>query len=74
MKGNSNIDYIWTNPNEPIKGNLKKDEHRPYWNTILEDSGEVQELDFVWFYGISSLVGYLMPNLVYTYLLDIYDL
>ena len=26
----------------------------------------------VWFYGISTIVGYLMPNLVYTYILDIY--
>ena len=26
----------------------------------------------VWFYGISTLVSYLMPNSVYTYLLDIY--
>ena len=28
----------------------------------------------VWFYDISSMVGYLMPNLVYTYILNIYDL
>ena len=28
----------------------------------------------VWFYGISSIVGYLMPNPVHTYILDIYDL
>ena len=28
----------------------------------------------VWFYGISTIVGYLMPNPVYTYILDIYDL
>ena len=27
----------------------------------------------VWFSGISTIVGYLMPNLVYTYILDIYD-
>ena len=26
------------------------------------------------FYGTSTIVGYLMPNLVYTYILDIYDL
>ena len=25
------------------------------------------------FYGISTVVGYLMPNPVYTYILDIYD-
>ena len=28
----------------------------------------------VWFYGISTIVGYLMPNHLYTYILDIYDL
>ena len=28
----------------------------------------------VCFYGISAIVGYLMPNPVYTYRLDIYDL
>ena len=27
----------------------------------------------VWFYGLTT-VGYLMPNPVYTYILDIYDL
>ena len=26
----------------------------------------------VWFYGISTIVGYLMPSPVYTYLLNIY--
>ena len=28
----------------------------------------------VGFYGISTIVGYLMPNPLYTYILDIYDL
>ena len=28
----------------------------------------------VWFYGISTIVGYLMPNLAFTYILNIYDL
>ena len=28
----------------------------------------------VWFYGISSIIGYLMPNPLYTYILNIYDL
>ena len=27
----------------------------------------------VWFYGISTIVGYLMPNPIYTYILNIYD-
>ena len=26
------------------------------------------------FYGISTIVGYLMPNPLYTYILNIYDL
>ena len=28
----------------------------------------------VGFHGISTIVGYLMPNLLYTYILNIYDL
>ena len=28
----------------------------------------------VWFYGISTIVDYLMPNQYYTYILDIYDM
>ena len=27
-----------------------------------------------WFYGISTIVGYLMPNPLYTYIFNIYDL
>ena len=30
--------------------------------------------DLVWFYGISTIVGYLMPNPLYTYILNINDL
>ena len=29
---------------------------------------------WVGFYSISTIVGYLMPNLLYTNILDIYDL
>ena len=29
---------------------------------------------FGWVYSISTFVGYLMPNPLYTYILDIYDL
>ena len=29
---------------------------------------------WVWFYGISTMVGYLMANPLYTYILNIYDL
>ena len=32
------------------------------------------EEHLVWFYDMSTIVGYLMPNPVYTYILDIYDL
>ena len=28
----------------------------------------------VWFYGVSNIVGYLMPNPIYTYILKIYGL
>ena len=27
----------------------------------------------VWLYGISNIVGYLMPNPLYTYISNIYD-
>ena len=30
--------------------------------------------DFIVVYGISTIVGYLMPNPLYTYILNIYDL
>ena len=30
--------------------------------------------DLVWFYGISIIVGYPMPNYAYTYISNIYDL
>ena len=30
--------------------------------------------DLVGFYGISTVVGYLMPKPIYTYLLNVYDL
>ena len=29
---------------------------------------------WVWFYGTSTIVGYLMPNPVYSYTLNIWDL
>ena len=31
-------------------------------------------IGLAWFYGISIIVGYLMPNTLYTYILNIYDL
>ena len=29
---------------------------------------------FGWVYGISTIVGYSMPNPLYTYILNVYDL
>ena len=45
----------------------------------LEETGDQSKdwlvwFGLVWFYGISTIVGYLMPILVYTYILDIHDL
>ena len=34
----------------------------------------LNQFGLVGFYGISTIVGYLMPNPLYTYILDIYDL
>ena len=34
----------------------------------------IDRVSSVWFYGQSTIVGYLMPNPVYTYILDLYDL
>ena len=31
-------------------------------------------IEMVLFYGIATIVGYLMPNPLYTYILNIYDL
>ena len=36
--------------------------------------GLIAPRELVWFYEISTIVGYLMPNPIYTYILDIYDL
>ena len=35
---------------------------------------EKEENSLVWFYGISNIVGYLMQNSIFTYILDINDL
>ena len=40
----------------------------PLYTYILNKYG------LVGFYGISTIVGYLMPNLLHTYILNIYDL
>ena len=36
-------------------------------------AGDTSDI-MVWFNGISTIVGYLMPNPVYTYIINIYDL
>ena len=43
-------------------------------HALLMVSNENHNLPLVmfWFYGISNIVGYLMPNPVYTYILNIY--
>ena len=40
--------------------------------SVFEDNSYLVGL--VGFYGISTIVGYLMPNPLYTYILDIYNL
>ena len=47
------------------------------WYFLFYDRIEVFFFMFVWlvwFYGISTIAGYLMPNPLYTYVLNIYDL
>ena len=64
--------WILRNPNST--------KHSPYGNStsFLLCWGreafwaESLNLSKVWFYGISTIVGYLMPNPLYTYLLNIY--
>ena len=34
----------------------------------------IKRFDLVWFYGISTIVGYLMPNPLFTYVSNIYGL
>ena len=43
-------------------------------DSVLLISSSVQLGWVVEFYGISTIVGYLMPNPLYTYILIIYDL
>ena len=37
-------------------------------NTYILNVYDLVWLDLVWFYGISTIVGYLMPNPLYTYI------
>ena len=46
-----------------------------FQNIILPDNHKkVKLLGLVWFYDISTIVGYLMPNPLCTYISNIYDL
>ena len=38
--------------------------------SLLSDSNCIYGLVWVWFYDISIIVGYFMPNLVFTYILN----
>ena len=43
-------------------------------NTLYTYISNIYDLLLVGFYGISTIVGYLMPNPLYTHTLNIYDL
>ena len=47
--------------------------HGPKSSSILIRSTGLNH-SLVWFYGISTIVVYLMSNPIYTYILNIYDL
>ena len=44
------------------------------WKTLFIHIYTYIWFGLAWFYGISTYVGYLMPNLLYTYISNIYDL
>ena len=52
-------------------GLLSKIQHDQVLLILIE---WVKSFGLVWFYGISTIVDYLMPNPVYTYTLNIYRL
>ena len=41
---------------------------------FLKDYVDFRANSFVWLYGISTIVGYLIPNPINTYILNIYGL
>ena len=45
---------------------------KSYLNTYIKYIGF--GFGLVWFYGMSTIVGYLMPNSNHTYILNIYEL
>ena len=60
---------LWT----PTYGRAKAGRPaRTYIQQLCEDTGcSPEDLPLIGFYGISTTVGYLMPNPVYTYILNI---
>ena len=52
---------------------LIQDSTKYIYNSVKK-SMHCDLVGLVWFYGISTIVGYLMPNPLYTYILNIYDL
>ena len=53
--------------------------HINHWRLFNAKSSLYIYIKYIWFgvvgfYGISTIVGYLMPNPLYTYILDLYDL
>ena len=58
--------WVWLRWKARIRRFLKSYDLSVYVNFNL--------IGMVWFYRISTTVGYLMPNPLYTYILNIYDL
>ena len=50
-----------------VRAGLSREKRDPFWLGLVW-------FGLVGFYGISTIVGYLMPNLLYAYILNIYDL
>ena len=67
-----NTDINYTQDSEYITAWLSQQEIDIYLNLINKKNYKVW-FGLVWFYSISTIVGYLMPNPFYTYILNIYD-
>ena len=57
-----------------IQNSKRKDVPRGVVASVLDSGIVVWEFGLVWLYGISTIVGYLIPNPLYTDILNIYDL
>ena len=64
---------IWQTEFKPVVG-LERDGfcQALHVQDMLHEYHSHNQIDLVWFYGISSIVGYLILNLVYSYMLDVY--